>query len=222
VLGHKIINLTFHGIGEPPRRLEPGEEQIWLDPEQFEAILDSAVGQSQVRITFDDGNHSDLDHALPALCRRRLNATFFVVAGRLGAPGFLDESAVRALVAAGMDVGSHGMHHRPWRQLDDHELREELWDAKRLLEGVVGRPVTQAACPFGSYDCRVLRALRRHAYRRAYTSDRGTARAGNWIQARNTVRPTDATGMIERILSERVSPYAAVRRRLKLAGMRWP
>ena len=159
--GHRIINLTFHGIGDPQRRLEPGEEQIWLDPEHFEAILASAVGQSDVRITFDDGNTSDLEYALPALRRCGLTATFFMVAGRLGVPGFLDESGVRELAAAGMDVGSHGMHHRPWRRLDDRALREELVDAKELLEGVIERPVTEAACPFGSYDCRVLRALAR-------------------------------------------------------------
>jgi peptidoglycan/xylan/chitin deacetylase (PgdA/CDA1 family) len=220
--GHRIINLTFHGIGDPKRRLEPDEDQIWLDPGHFEAILDSAVGRSDVRITFDDGNASDLEYALPALRRRGLTATFFLVVGRLGAPGFLNESGIQELAAAGMDVGSHGMHHRPWRRLDDHALREELVDAKHQLEGVIERPVTEAACPFGSYDSRVLRALQRHGYRRAYTSDRGTARPDNWIQARNTVRPTDGTGMVERILSERVSPYSAVRRRVKLAGMRWP
>lgn len=220
--GDRIINLTFHGIGDPKRRLASGEEQIWLDPEHFEAILDSAVGQSDVRITFDDGNTSDLEHALPALCRRGLTASFFVVAGRLGVPGYLDEGDVRELVAAGMDIGSHGMHHRPWRRLDDRALREELVDAKEQLEGVIERPLTEAACPFGSYDSRVLRALQRHGYRRAYTSDRGTARLGNWIQARNTVRPTDVPSMVQRILSERVSPYGAMRRRLKLAGMRWP
>ena len=49
------------------------------------------------------------------------------------------------------------MLHRPWRELGDSALHEELVDAKRILEDVVGRPVTEAACPFGSYDRRVLR-----------------------------------------------------------------
>jgi peptidoglycan/xylan/chitin deacetylase (PgdA/CDA1 family) len=216
----RTINLTFHGVGRTERPLEPDEELVWLDQEQFESVLDSVVGRSDVQITFDDGNASDVEHALPQLRRRELTATFFVVAGRLGAPGFLDERGVRALAAAGMGIGCHGMRHRPWRRLDERALWEEVVEARRLLEQVVERPVTEAACPFGSYDRRVLRFLRGHGYRRAYTSDRGTARPGDWIQARNTVRPGNAAGVVEHVLAEG-STHNVLRRRAKLMAKRW-
>ena len=40
---------------------------MWLDPDRFLRVLDSVVGRDDVRITFDDGNASDVEHALPAL-----------------------------------------------------------------------------------------------------------------------------------------------------------
>ncbi len=218
---HRIINLTFHGIGEPERALEPGEEQFWLDSDQFQSALDSVEGRSDVRITFDDGNASDLEQALPRLRQRGLTATFFVVAGRLGDPGFLDEQDVRALAAAGMGIGSHGLRHRPWRGLDEPALKEEHAAAKRLLEEVVDRPVTEAACPFGSYDRCVLRSLRRHGYRRAYTSDPGMTRLDDWIQSRYTVRPGNATGPVEHVLALERSTYDVLRWRAKRAAKRW-
>ena len=214
------INLIFHGIGDPDRPLDPGEDDVWVSRLQFLSILDSVAGRSDVRITFDDGNASDVAHALPALRRRGLRATFFVVAGRLGAPSFLDEADVRALADAGMAIGSHGMRHRPWRELDDRELREELMEAKERLEEVVERPVTEAGCPFGSYDRRVLRALRRYGYERVYTSDRGTARADAWLQARNSVGPADDAGLLDRIISADRRPHEALRRRTKLVAKR--
>ena len=217
----RIINLTFHGIGEPERSLEPGEEQVWLDSDQFQSALDSVGGRSDVRITFDDGNASDVEQALPGLRRRGLTATFFVVAGRLGDPGFLDERGVCALAAAGMGIGSHGMHHRPWRRLDQHALEEEHVAAKVLLEEVVDRPVTEAACPFGSYDRCVLRSLRRHGYRRAYTSDPGTTGHDDWIQSRYTVRPGNATAPVEHALALERSTYDVLRQRAKRAAKRW-
>jgi peptidoglycan/xylan/chitin deacetylase (PgdA/CDA1 family) len=220
-VGSRTINLTFHGIGEAERPLERGEELVWLDQDQFESALDSIVGREDVQITFDDGNASDFEHALPQLRRRGLTATFFVVAGRLGEPGFLDEGGVRALAAAGMGIGCHGMRHRPWRRLDEHALWEELVEARRLLEQVVDRPVTEAACPFGSYDRRVLRFMRRQGYRRAFTSDSGTTRPGDWIQARNTVRPGNAVGLIECVLAADRSTHHVLRRRAKLAAKRW-
>ena len=90
VMQKRSINLTFHGIGEPPRALDPGEENVWVAHDRFVALLDSVVGRDDVRITFDDGNASDVEHALPALVDRELDATFFVVAGRLGEPTFVD------------------------------------------------------------------------------------------------------------------------------------
>jgi peptidoglycan/xylan/chitin deacetylase (PgdA/CDA1 family) len=217
----RSVNLTFHGVGEPERPLGPGEAQVWLGRRQFEATLDSIAGRDDVVITFDDSNRSDLEYALPALRRRGLTATFFVVAGKLGAPGFLDQRGVRALAAEGMAIGCHGMRHRPWRRLDGRGLREELVDARRVLEQVLERPVTEAACPFGSYDRRVLRSLRRLGYHRIYTSDPGTARSDDWMQARNTVRAGDGPNLVERILSQESWPHHALRRRLKLAVKRW-
>jgi peptidoglycan/xylan/chitin deacetylase (PgdA/CDA1 family) len=217
----RSINLTFHGVGDPGRHLSAGEEDVWVSHRQFLAVLDSVVGRSDVRITFDDGNPSDVEHALPALRGRGLSATFFVVAGRVGTPGFLDVDGVRALAAAGMTIGSHGMHHRPWRALDDRALGEEHTDAKRLLEEIVERPVTAAACPFGSYDRRVLRSLRESGYRQVYTSDRGTTRPADWLQARNTVGPGDGAGVLDHIVSAEGRPWMTLRRRAKRVVKRW-
>ena len=220
-MARRAINLTFHGIGPTDRRLDPGEDDVWLSRDRFEAVLDSVTPNADVRITFDDGNRSDLLYALPALTRRGMSATFFVVAGRMGTPGFLDEDDVRTLAAAGMEIGCHGMTHRPWPRLDERTRAEELVDARRMLEAVVARPVTKAACPFGSYDRRVLRALRRYGYRHVYTSDRGSAQSGDWLQARNTVRAADDLALVEQVRSLEAPLYNAVGRRMKLAAKRW-
>jgi peptidoglycan/xylan/chitin deacetylase (PgdA/CDA1 family) len=220
-VSERLVNLTFHGVGPRPRPLEPGEDRVWVSLDGFRAILDSVVGRPDVRITFDDGNASDLEHALPELRLRGLTATFFVVAGRLRTPGFLDEPGVRALAAAGMPIGSHGMHHRPWRELDDRRLREELYDARRLLEDVIRAPVKEAACPFGSYDRRVLRALRGSGYERVYTSDRGPERPDAWLQGRYTVHHGDEEAVVERILAAARSPGRALGRRAKRLVKRW-
>jgi peptidoglycan/xylan/chitin deacetylase (PgdA/CDA1 family) len=209
------INLTFHGVGDPPRPLEPDEADVWVSRGALAAVLDAVAGRDDVHITFDDGNASDLEYALPALAERGLHATFFVVAGRLDTPGFLDAAGVRALAGAGMAIGCHGMRHRPWRTLDDGALREELLDARRRLEDVVQRPVTAAGCPFGSYDRRVLGALRKAGFERVYTSDKGAAHANQWLQARTSI---GEHGTLDSILSPR---RPTLGRQAKLAVKRW-
>ena len=99
-----------------------------------------------------------------------------------------------------MSVGSHGLEHRPWRTVSDEGLESELGQAAETIAGVVGRPIREVACPFGSYDRRVLKAIRRHGFDRVYTADDGAgARADAWLQSRYTIRTRDTPVVIERL-----------------------
>ncbi|WP_026360408.1 polysaccharide deacetylase family protein [Amycolatopsis nigrescens] len=184
-----VVTMTVHGIGSPVRPLEPGEDRTWVSVGQFEQVLDAVAERpSGVRITFDDGNASDVEIALPRLVERGLRAEFFLLAGRIGAPGMVDAAGVAALLSAGMTVGSHGWAHRDWRRLDAAGRTEEFVAAPRLLGELTGRPVTRVAVPFGSYDRRVLAGLRRAGVTTAYTSDGGAARPSAWLQSRTSLR----------------------------------
>ena len=183
-----VHNVNFHGVGEPPRSLTPGEAMVWIPLDRFLATLDALAGRADVRISFDDGNRSDVELALPALAERGMTATFFVLAGRLDDPGHLGAEDVRRLIDAGMTIGSHGLHHRNWRRCDDDELTTELAESRRLLEAITRTPVAQVAVPFGSYDRRVLGHARRAGrYDRVFTSDGGPASARAWLQPRTSV-----------------------------------
>ncbi|MGO9761410.1 MAG: polysaccharide deacetylase family protein [Solirubrobacteraceae bacterium] len=180
------LTLTFHGLGEPPDSIGAAERNVWVALEWFEAILDAPLGDG-VGLAFDDGNASDVQLALPALTRRNVTARFFPLTGRIDVAGYLSAADIAELSAAGMAIGSHGHDHSDWRRLGDDELREELTSSRQTLTEIVGTDVTEAACPFGSYDRRVLRALRAAGYRRAFTSDGGTDATGAWPSARTTV-----------------------------------
>ncbi len=186
------INILFHGIGEPARALEPGEDAYWISVSAFEAILDEISSWSfPVNLSFDDSNTSDVEIALPALLDRGLTAEFFVLAGRLDSPGSLGEADLRELIENGMAVGTHGMHHHPWRGLSPASVQEELADARDRIATVIGRPVTRAACPLGRYDRTTLGALRRLGYTTVFTSDRRPASPGAWLQPRFSVYKDD-------------------------------
>jgi peptidoglycan/xylan/chitin deacetylase (PgdA/CDA1 family) len=218
----EILNLCFHGIETPRRMLEPDEDLFWIRAAQFEEFLEVIVKYPSVRITFDDGNASDVEYALSALRRHNLTATFFIISGRLDQPGSLTTAEVRSLVQAGMTVGSHGMRHVPWRSVDDQELHEELAGAADIIAKVVGQPVRRVACPFGSYDRRVLRAIRRCGFTRVYTVDGGPALGDAWLQSRYTVRAADTPADIERrARSPRGGTISATVRKGKSLSKRW-
>ncbi len=215
------FNITFHGVGPQPRAVEAGEDRVWMSSAAFASILDTIAQHDDVAIMFDDGNASDVSEALPALLERGLHATFFVVAGRLGEPHFLGEDDVRLLAGHGMTIGSHGMRHRSWRDLGDHDLDQELGEARRRLQDVVGGPVTHAGIPFGAYDRRVLGALRSHDYERVFTSDGGRARPDRWLQARTSLGKDDTAMDVERMLGAATPALTSLRVQAKSLAKRW-
>jgi peptidoglycan/xylan/chitin deacetylase (PgdA/CDA1 family) len=210
--------LNFHGVGEPAHELSAGEANVWLDAPRFLEILDAVKGVPNVELTFDDGNMSDIEIAVPALFERGLRATFFIVADRIDQEHYLSKADVKALVQAGMPVGSHGKRHVPWRGLDDQRLREELVEAKETIERAVGDAISEAACPFGSYDRRSLLALRSAGFARVYTSDTGPAHADTWLVARNTIACDDTPESVRRIIAD---PGRSPVRGLKKLIKRW-
>jgi peptidoglycan/xylan/chitin deacetylase (PgdA/CDA1 family) len=136
----------------------------------------SADGRRAV-ITFDDGYEGVLARALPLLAAHGFSATVFVVSGRLGGvndwdgetPGdaLLSAGGVRALHAAGIEIGSHGVTHRALPGLSDADLLAEVAGSKAALEAVIGAPVVSFCYPYGAFDDRSVEAVRAAGYRAA-------------------------------------------------------
>lgn len=200
-----ITNLCFHGIGVCTQEREAGEARYWVSADVFHGILDETLHRPDVKISFDDGNRSDVDVALPALQERNLSATFFALAGRLDDPSSLSPADLRTLRAHGMAVGSHGWSHIPWRGLSPAVERRELIEAREALVEASGGEIADAALPLGRYDRRLLSQLRETPYRTVFTSDRFRARPNAWLQARYSVTSLDTVDSIRNLFTRHTS-----------------
>lgn len=199
----RILNLGFHGIGAPRNRVfGEGERDFWATRELLEATLDAVADRADVALSFDDGNTTDIEIALPALSKRGVRATFFIVPGWLGTPGFIGAGDVRTLARAGMTIGNHGLAHHRWTTLAKGELADEIASAHSRLEQLAGGRIPTVAIPFGDYDDAVLAELRdNHAYDHVFTSDGGTADTEAWLQPREHVRASHTPTDLELLLA---------------------
>lgn len=195
----KDIYITLHGIGTPTVSGEDLDCDMWIQSERFESLL--RILPKGVIVTFDDGFDSCWYLAVPILHKCSIKASFFVTVGKLDCKGYLNQKQVKEMSLSGLSIGTHGMHHRPWRKLDDDTLREEIFEAKDRLEELLEKPVTEAACPFGAYDRRTLRALKQSGIERVYTSDRAVPSPDSWIIPRYTIRRSDTLEYLEEIVA---------------------
>ncbi len=215
---HVILNL--HGLGPPPRPLDPGEDRYWVAPDLLAAALDLAArhaGRVRVDFTFDDGNISDIEIGARLIEGAGRTATFFVLADRIGQPHFLDADHLRELIARGHKIGSHGAAHVDWTGLDEVGLQRELIAAREIIAEAAGQGITEAGIPFGRYNAGVLKALRAAGYDRAFSSDGGAATGSDWPAPRTSLTRDMDAAAIEAILLGREPVTRRLRRRLAMA-----
>lgn len=211
------VILNFHGLGQPARALEPGEAPYWVEQDIFAqtlALAASVKARVETHITFDDGNASDLEIAAPLLAEHGMRAQFFVLSDRIGQAGSLSAEGIVALQNAGHSIGNHGAAHVDWKALDAAGQTREMDEARDVISGVIGQPVTSAAIPFGRYNAGVLRALKARGYTHIYSSDGGAWRTDRAPIARTSPRSDMTMDDIENVLLGREPMMKTLRRRV--------
>lgn len=174
--------LMYHDLAEDPAQVPAEHQPYVLETSTFRRQMSSVAAsrlptltvaqwgldcrQPQALIlTFDDGHVSNHEAALPILCEHQLKATFFITVGRIGSSETMSWGQIRALHAAGMEIGSHTLTHRPPSTLDDDDLRYELIESRRILEDGLGARVTSVSSPTGFFNPRMCSIAREVGYR---------------------------------------------------------
>lgn len=191
----RVVALTFHDVvngdqaskSDPLYRITKGDfEQLvsslrrlgyqTASSRQFRAWQtgEGRLPERSVVLTFDDGYASHFELVAPLLVRYRFSGTFFISPGLVGRPGYLTWDQVRKMAFLGMEIGSHGISHRPLTQLHGAELDQELVESKRELEQQLGVPVRSLAAPGGYWNQAVADAVTRAGYEAAWVSTIGT------------------------------------------------
>jgi peptidoglycan/xylan/chitin deacetylase (PgdA/CDA1 family) len=127
-----------------------------------------------VGLTFDDGYADFASHVLPVLRRYGFGATVFVIAGSLGGENTWDDPAprkallsadqVRAVAAAGIEIGSHSLSHQRMPALSERSLRAEVRDSRDRLADLLGAQVNGFCYPYGAAGPREVAAVEAAGY----------------------------------------------------------
>jgi len=169
--------LNYHAVGAPDRSsefdltaAELRRQLDWLISAGYHTVSLADIVQRRnldraIALTFDDGSADALAVVLPELRKRGMTATFFVITGLVGTPGYLTWDGVRALEKAGMAIGSHTAHHERLADLPDDRAREELAGSRRELERQLGHPVDLLAYPYNSLRRKTVALAREAGYR---------------------------------------------------------
>jgi len=160
------------------------------------SVLNLLAGHAdacRVAVTFDDGHASNRE-AAEVLAAAGMSADFFVNPSTIGAAGFLSWADLRQMLALGMSVQSHGMHHRYLSDLSAPEVRQELVDSKTMIEQQLGTAVTIFAPPGGRMPPQFAQTAAQAGYEAVCSSA-----VAYWQPARRAEGVPGAAQMIPRL-----------------------
>lgn len=209
--GSGIPVLTYHHIGADAGWLYVSEtdfeqQLLYLRGQGYTpiSVAELAAGLSgkaklpnrPIVLTFDDGYDDNYRAALPILLRQGMRASFFVVTGKIGQPGYMTWSQARQMREQGMEVGSHTVHHYTLNEINLKEMERELLASRLMLESNLPAAPAVFANPFGETAPAVVDLLARTGYQAACSSVVGLNRPGeNLFMIRRLSVPKPRLGL---------------------------
>jgi peptidoglycan/xylan/chitin deacetylase (PgdA/CDA1 family) len=179
----------------------------WAKPISSQVRGDLQARAHHAVVTFDDGFENVLIHALPEMEKRKIPSTLFIPSSNLGRfPAWLNNTdslerfetivsptRLKCLDEGLISIGSHGVTHKNFADLDEAEIRQELRESKRALEAILHREVTEFAFPYGQYKPTDLTDAKQAGYKRVFTIRPGFAfsEKGEFVTGRIDVSPKD-------------------------------
>ncbi len=117
--------------------------------------------EPKIAITFDAAwGNEDTGRILDILQKEEVKATFFMTGGWVEAY----PEDVKAILAAGHDLGNHSESHKNMSQLLDSEKREELMTVHNRVEELTGYQMFLFRAPYGDYDNAVVNTAKECGY----------------------------------------------------------
>lgn len=103
-------------------------------------------------LTFDDGHENNYQFAFPILQAHGFSGMFFIITGEIGWQGQMSWPQLRQMLADGMQIGSHTVHHVDLNvtYLDSPALaQQEMQQSQLTLEQGLRIPIQQFCYPAG-------------------------------------------------------------------------
>jgi len=117
--------------------------------------------EPKIALTFDAAwGNEDTAKILEVLKKHQVHVTFFMTGGWV--EKYPED--VRAILAAGHDLGNHSENHKNMSQLSDEEKEQELMKVHEKVRALTGYEMFLFRPPYGDYDNAVVKTAKKCGY----------------------------------------------------------
>ena len=124
----------------------------------------SSLPSKPIMLTFDDGYDNAYTTAMPLLQKYNLKASFAIITGFVGRPGYMSWEQIKDLKKNGFQIVSHSVNHPNLATISLQKLTYELHQSKSTLDSVLNQDTKVIVYPSGKYNDQVIDLARKEGY----------------------------------------------------------
>jgi len=166
----------------------------FLTFEKIDEILSKGqkLPKKSVIMYFDDGFRDIYLNAYPVFKKHNLPFVLFITTDFINkGPLYLNWEEIRKMMDLA-EVGSHGVTHRDFRELNDEEVGREILISSKKLQEETGKKPIALSYPYGGYNQKIKELVRKAGYKFAVTAKRGRADLEDRFELKKVlIYPTD-------------------------------
>ncbi|MEN7366871.1 polysaccharide deacetylase family protein [Bacillus safensis] len=165
-------------------------DYVTLSPEEAYQVLttNSIPSEKYVLITFDDGYTDNYTKAFPILKQYGMKATIFMIEQSIGCPNHLTDEQMDEMMAHGISIESHTIHHLELNRLSKQQQEEELKGSKTFFDQRFSQRTRMVSYPVGRYNEETLKLAKEAGYQMAVTTEPGHAKKEQGMMSLHRVR----------------------------------
>lgn len=165
-------------------------DYVTLSPEEVYRVFttNSMPSKKSVLITFDDGYTDNYTKAFPILKQYELKATIFMIEQSIGRPNHLTDEQMDEMMAHGISIESHTIHHLELNRLSKQQQEEELKGSKTFFDQRFSQRTRMVSYPVGRYNEETLKLAKEAGYQMAVTTEPGHAKKEQGMMSLHRVR----------------------------------
>lgn len=141
----------------------------------FNDIKNNNIPEKPIILTFDDGYQNFYDNAFPELEKRKMTAVSSIIVNFIGKGDYMTGKEIGEVENNGIEIGSHTLSHPDLSKISVNKAHSEIFDSKKALEDIIGKPVISFCYPSGKYNDSVIENVKSAGYSYAVTTNGGTA-----------------------------------------------
>ena len=123
----------------------------------------------EIEITFDDGFRG-LYENFDFFIENKIPVKVFLIVDYIGKKNYMNKKEIEELLATGLlNIGSHTISHKNLDSLDNENLKNEIFDSKKILEDMFGVSINDLCYPRGRFNNKVINLAKDAGYENQYS-----------------------------------------------------